>query len=301
MRVKHADESAAWAKLRPGTEFIALDIGQIFELFPIPHGTQRQSITKLLADWQWKARALQPSHGNFRHMAWRVGATDPPPYSVMQGFDLDIVITIVKDLKQSTQEPKIIASSKTQKHLRDKPAPASSSASNEDPWHNWKPGSSPDPWGGRSKLPATASAANQKSRLTEIREELCKEVKQTVSQQLAEHAANMEVTEETTLNEQTEGRFQALEVGLQEIQAQNSQFMSWFSEAGTKMANNEKAIGEIQHTLNSHQQEISSLGSTFQHSMKNMKDDLSREMNASFTTQMSKLEALLDKRQRTGP
>ena len=54
----------------------------------------------------------------------------------------------------------------------------------------------------------------------------------------------------------------------------------------------------MQQTLNGHQHEIHTLGSTFQHTMKNVKDDLSAEMNESFNKQLSRLEALLEKKQR---
>jgi hypothetical protein len=100
IRTRKEDEQAAWAHLRPGVDFMALDIQLIYELSPIPHGTQRQSIAKLLSDWGWQARPLQPGKGSYHHMAWRVGAQKPPPQTVMTGFQNDIVITQVKELKQ---------------------------------------------------------------------------------------------------------------------------------------------------------------------------------------------------------
>jgi hypothetical protein len=78
IRVAKADEKLAWSKLRPGVDFMDMNIQLIHELFPLPHGTQRQAVSKLLSDWGWAARPLQPGKGNYQHMAWRVGSQEPP-------------------------------------------------------------------------------------------------------------------------------------------------------------------------------------------------------------------------------
>ena len=57
-------------------------------------------------------------------------------------------------------------------------------------------------------------------------------------------------------------------------------------------------MGAMQQTLNTHQHEIHALGSTFQATMKKVKNDLSSEMTDSFNKQLSRLEALLEKKQR---
>ena len=95
-----AQERTAWAHLRPGVDFMGFNIQLIFELFPLPHGTQRQAVCQLLKDWEWQAKRLQPGKGNFGHMAWRVGPQVPPPHHVMKGFQVDIAITQIKELKQ---------------------------------------------------------------------------------------------------------------------------------------------------------------------------------------------------------
>ena len=92
IRVLKEDEATVWAELRPGVDYMDLEVANIYELCPVPHGTQRQTMVQLLRDWQWSAKPLQPGKGTFSHMTWRVGASGPPPHMVMNGFDLDIVI-----------------------------------------------------------------------------------------------------------------------------------------------------------------------------------------------------------------
>ena len=97
---------------------------------------------------------------------------------------------------------------------------------------------------------------------------------------------------------QQETRIKALKVGLNELKGQNAQFSTWFQQAGERLQATESTMGAMQQTLNTHQNELHVLGSTFQSTMKTVKDDLSSEMNDSFNKQLSRLEALLEKKQR---
>lgn len=321
IRVKKADEAAAWAKLRPGIEFIDMSIQRIYELFPIPHGTQRQAIAKILSDWEWKARALQPGRGNFHHMAWRVGSSDAPPAPIMTAFGSDVVITAVKELHKPEQKPQIYATAKTQKLLREKPAAMTSSSrigNNSDPWLD------KDPWGGYKPSGSTPAKVSQTHR-ADLQEQIRKDV-QTAMDQLNKKDDMMD-DQDPIYTTETEQRFMALETGLCELQQQNGQFLQWFQQTGERLQQNEtvmkevqenvsthagalqqlassvnnaeKAIGEVHSTLNTHQQEIHSMGNNFQTAVRSMKEELSGEMMQSFNQQYGKLEALLEKRHKT--
>lgn len=295
VRVLREDEGAAWAHLRPGIEYVELDIQLIFELFPLPHGTQRQAVCKLLSDWGWAARPLQPGRGSHRHMAWRVGASSQPPHQIMQGFQQDVVITQVKDLKQQTKQPQLIASTRTQKHLRATPSTATSSKTS-DPWLD----SAFDPWA--KAKPSTTSAGDSRPRLDEIKDQLCQDIKSKVSKDIestAQEVIKAAASSSSQAAQTDEKRLQALEVGMQELKGQNAQMSTWFQQAGERMQANENALGAVQHTLNAHQHEIHTLGTTFQSTMKTIKNDLSTEMTDSFNKQLSRLEALLEKKQRS--
>eukprot|EP00435_Cladocopium_sp_Y103_P013864 s4955_g3.t1 len=293
IRVAHEDERTAWAHLRPGIDFMALDIKLIYELFPLPHGTQRHAMTKLLSDWGWQARPLQPGRGNFSHMAWRVGSQEPPPHPVMKGFQVDVVITQVKELDKKTEAPQMIASAKTQKHLRATPQATPSTKPGADPWLE----PSRDPWAKLSSKPGNTGGEG-KQRYDEIRDELKQQITDEIASttQAALHAAAASSSQSSSSNEH---RLQALEIGMNELKGQNEQFSAWFQQAGDRMTATENAIGAVQHTLNNHQHEIHTLGSTFQSTMKNIKSELSSEMTDNFNKQLSRLEALLEKKQRS--
>lgn len=138
--------------------------------------------------------------------------------------------------------------------------------------------------------------------MAEIQEQIKNEIHQEMGQQLvtkAQEAINAAASSDAMARPQ-DSRIQALEVGLQELQGQNKQFHQWFQEAGDKLKANENSLGAIQHTLNVHQNELHSLGSTFHSTMKTVKTELSSELNDTFNKQFTRLEALLDKKQRTG-
>ena len=65
------------------------------------------------------------------------------------------------------------------------------------------------------------------------------------------------------------------------------------------MQNTEKAIGEVHNTLNVHQQELHSIGANFKTGMNKMKDEITDGLMQSFDQQFGKLEALLEKRQKS--
>lgn len=287
IRVQREDEEAVWTELRPGLSYVDLEIAQIYELFPLPHGTQRQTMVQLLKDWAWNARPLQPGRSTFSHMSWKVGAAGPPTHMVMQGFDLEIVVTPIKDLTPQKFVPKVIASQKTQKHLMTTPSTKATSSS--DPWMT-----SPDPW--MNFQPTAQSSGNAgKTRLAEIKDQLCSDVTAKVRKELETHVGQMEVDSDKQTNDQTEARFQALEVGMQELKQHNTQFLQWFHEAGDRMKQTEKAVNDVQTTLGQHQLEIQQLGGIVKTTVTSLKEDMAREFSSGF----AHIEALLDKRQRT--
>ncbi|CAK9027887.1 unnamed protein product [Durusdinium trenchii] len=109
VRVLAKDEETAFKALRPGVPFMDVEVKQIYNLMPLPHGTQKSAVSALLKEWNWSAKPLQPGKGNAGYMAWTIGAATPPPQAVMPGFKLDILITdryddLAKEIRQDIQQ-----------------------------------------------------------------------------------------------------------------------------------------------------------------------------------------------------
>ena len=96
----------------------AVQISRVYEVSPLPHGTQRRDVTKLLADWGWAGKALQPGKSNQHYMVWRVGTNVDPPDSTMQAYGSDVVINPVKEPAATPDKPRPVTSLRTQQHMK---------------------------------------------------------------------------------------------------------------------------------------------------------------------------------------
>jgi len=230
IRVRKEGEKAAWENLRPGIDFVDMCIQLIYELFPIPHGTQRLYSVIGAGQRDHFSQERAPEH-----MAWRVGAQNPPPRMVMTGIQNDIVITQVKEIKNTQPQKQLVASSKTHKHLRAQPASTMASKSSQDPWTD----AAKDPWAnyGRSTLPSLQG--DGKTRPDALQSKLREDLGSKLAVDLEQHAqaaVKAATASSSSANGQHEHRLKALEVGLQELQGQNAQFTTWFPTGGRQTA-----------------------------------------------------------------
>ena len=293
IRVLAKDLQAAHETLRPGTPFNDIAVNHIFQLFPIPHGTQRSSVAKLLEDWQWEAKPLQPGRGNSDAMSWTVGASKPPSGFVLPGFGADVLITETKT--KAHDRLNITASRRTQDHIcNGTPTPQSGGSS--DPW--LEPGG--DPWSRCSKNTAFAPpglptpSAITKTRLDEIAKELKAEVQATLRSEVAGHQA-------MTDDPDTQSRLHKLETDITEIKSHNQHFNQWFNQVSAQHQQLENVVSTVQATLSTHQHELSGLRQEHQQSqeriwqsMQGLRQDLATDMGARFDS----IEAMLCKRPR---
>ena len=69
IRVKTGVAELAHKELKPDETFNAVQVRQVYTLFPVPHGVHRQQIQRLLDAWKWAARPLQAMKGNHTGMS----------------------------------------------------------------------------------------------------------------------------------------------------------------------------------------------------------------------------------------
>ena len=142
IRVKASLEAAAHAELRPGTDFVKVTVKVIYRVHPLPHGLQRTQVVKLLQEWGWAAKPLQPARGTSEGGAWEVGAEKPPQCSVLPAFGKDVLITLLKDRSVPQEAPTVVGPKRVQKHLQtqqtSKPAVDPWMSATEDPWAKYQ-------------------------------------------------------------------------------------------------------------------------------------------------------------------
>ena len=190
LRFRQEHLAEAHATLKPSDTFIDSKISKIYKLYPLPHGTQRSGLQRLLASWGWAARVLHAAGGGSEGSAWEVGTAVDPPSTILQGSFGDVTVTLLRQTNQGPTATPILASLSTKRHI--KTGQPSSSTTNPstavtDPWLQH------DPWGGFQ------SQAKGPDRLQQFETRLKADVESQVRAQLS-HGQGMEVDDhEATL------------------------------------------------------------------------------------------------------
>lgn len=298
IRVMAEHEEQTFKQIKPDATWVNAQVQRIFQLFPLPHGLQRGGVIKLLKDHDWAVKPLQPGKGSADAMSWQVGAATPPPSDIITGFGKEILITEITREGKPVPPPKLVASAKTQQHLRAEasaPSSASTAALAGDPW--MLPGR--DPW----KPTAMHKNPNQgKSQLKEVTGNLKDELAAAMDQKFAELQLDAKHQEPDGFAEHKADslqRFAKLETSLGEMQAQQLQFSGWFTNLHQQAQLAETSIQGIQYTLNTHQAELQGLhqdikgvseqvGQAVHSALQNHKAEVSQDLD----TRFDRLEAL---------
>ena len=299
IRVLAEHEEQTFRQIKPDATWVNTQVQRIFQLFPLPHGLQRGGVIKLLKDIDWAVKPLQPGKGNAEAMSWQVGASTSPPQEVITAFGREILITEITREDKPVPQPTLVASARTQQHLRSAPSAA---ASTIDPWSlpgmdPWKPATNAKPAAsGKSHL--QTMAGNLKDELTAAMEQKFEEL-----QQCSGHMDSDSIDEHQADNLK---RFTKIENSLGELQAQQLQFSGWFSSLGQQVQAAETSIQTIQYTLNTHQTELQGLhheikgvseqvGQAVHNALQSHKNEVAHDLDSRF----DRLEALFsNKKQR---
>lgn len=218
---------------------------------------------------------------------------------IAQNLTLLILITEITREDKPVPQPTLVASARTQQHLRSAPFAA---ASTIDPWSlpgmdPWKPATNAKPVAsGKSHL--QTMAGNLKDELTAAMEQKFEEL-----QQCSGHMDSDSIDEHQADNLK---RFTKIENSLGELQAQQLQFSGWFSALGQQVQAAETSIQTIQYTLNTHQTELQGLhheikgvseqvGQAVHNALQSHKNEVAHDLDSRF----DRLEALFsNKKQR---
>ena len=280
----------AHKELKPDEPYLPVKVTDIYKLFPLPHGTQRQGLIKSLAAWKWRAKPLQPCKGDHNGIGWEIGSQDPPPNSILQGAHGDVMVTKLRTVRPEASNSTLVAFDRTQQYLhgnQDKPASSASSdpwQSGHDPWATWF---NQHPQEG--KVPAAPSAAD---RLQQAEERIKADLHATLQKQIDAQWRTWDEDQDMDTEDTSrfESRFRQLETNVAELQRQNTKFEHWFTEAAEANQATNMQIESVAKQVHSHQAELTTLN-------KNVNEhnaELRREMSNGF----SNIEALLSKKHR---
>ena len=267
VRVPTRDAEHIHTQLNPETPFSNFEVSKVFELRPVPHGTQKIGILNMLKAWKWKARPLQPSKADAQGMGWLVGAAEDPPSLVMPTSTGDIVISLHKEHGDGEHGVSLTSSSKTQGHLRkqqrqDQKTEATPSSSATPPPGLAKPAQEPDPW---TRHDPWGGWKNPNSTPMED-EPMVKSM-----------ASSLEDKVISTVQKVNEDRFQKLEVDIAEIRMQHGRHEQWFQEAGNANQRLQSQVNHLATQMTQQQNEVSSLSQEIKSGFQNMEALLSKK------------------------
>ena len=212
LRVAAKQEESIHAILRPETDYVKLRVNHTWKLHPLPYGIQKPAVQRLLREWGWPAKALQPLKGSQHGSSWEVGASAPPDNNIQSAFGKDVLITIIRQKGTSREEPNVVIPKKTQQYLRaNQPSLPASSSKGADPWQNWQQ----DPWAKKSNAAPVTEPI--KARIDQVTDQLRSNVKEMVQKEIGDS----QTAAPSALPETTERRFQTMECGLKELQQHN--------------------------------------------------------------------------------
>ena len=247
IRVHTKQEERIHAILKPADDYIKLRVCQTWKLHPLPYGIQKQAVQRLLREWKWSAKALQPLKGSQHGSAWEVGAETPPEENIQQAYGKDVLITLIRQKGAAKDDLNPVIPKKTQMFLRASHTTSSATSSKgSDPWQNWQQ----DPWAKKSNAAPVTEPI--KARIDEVTDQLRNNVKQMVQKEIGDQQPAMS----SALPEATERRFQTMECGLKELQQHNRKLTTWIEDAGNRFQNNEQQLQTVATTLASQQQDL---------------------------------------------
>ena len=268
LRVRNDQAEQVHQIVRPDAVFLPQGPRLQFSATPIPYGTDRQTLSKVLKSFGWEAKPIQPvgsvaGRGN----TWSILATCPPPSSILNMSHGEVVISTVKAPELSRQSDlKPVAATATLNLC----GQVSQSQAKNDPWL------AADPWQAWQGPKGDASTSAAPEPQTSLRQ-LETKIEQAVLAKLPQQPVSMDqddVSERVgDLEKQVQvlmHRQQTLETSVQEHNVQQS-----------------AQLTQLQGQINAQSQQVAGQLANQQQTMHQL-----------FETQMAQIRNLLSKRPR---
>lgn len=236
LRVKKDEEGALFSALFPSKMFVACQPTDVYVMEPVPIGTQKYGVQKLLKEIGWAAKPMQPKGSAAGGIAWQVAAQSPPPDSVISTKEGEIIVTWVRSLQPKRKDTDAtVMSLTTRQRLQKTPSSASGTSDpwlNGDPWQSFRPTTPAVP----TVMMHAGDAASSKY------EAIQTQLKAQVEHEVKGH---LNKASDTSLMQQ---RMDRMEVDLQELKHQGQQFHDWFKQSAEHQRQAANSIEDLQQT-----------------------------------------------------
>ena len=288
LRLNRKFESHVLQKVYPNRTMMTAPISSIYDMGPLPHGMGKEEICTMLSNWNWTARPLKPTRSSPTGRFWEIGASDAPPAPVLHSDQGDVAVSLKRDAKPQHVPIKVFqAPHKAVAHLKATKETTSKAIASTDPWQNGG-----DPWKNYAPMKQKViPTVHAQPRLDEVENRLMAKIEEQIKTQTA--STDVEMPDESTSKLQTQ---------VQELQSQTQRFEGMFVNMGQRMATVEQTMtaqtGQIQE-LGQAVQACGSQTELIGKELGSLRQSFSVELSAAFENQNARMEALLEKRQRT--
>ena len=249
---------------RPDIAFLEGSSLQTYKVGPLPWGTTRSSLTKVLAAWQWQSRPGQPIGQAPDHsgVMWTVQAATPPGHWIYTMTHGDVLISTSGSDKQPAAKhtANVLASAKTLQHIADQTKPTTGERPKSDPWLTT------DPWS-QWNPPKPALTNTQ---LATLEANVTKSLKATLA------------PEDAPMTPAVDGRVSALEAQVQQL---SSNMQTLTSSVSTFQHQQQQVNGQVSQQIQGVKQQLD-----HQHT------GLQNLLEGKLEEHISKIEALFAKR-----
>ena len=307
LRLKKKDEISVTKLIYPGKEIAVCNVVAVYEVGPLPHGLTHAQVGKLLHAWSWIAKPLRPARSNAAGQFWEIGTSSDPPSAVLRTDQGSVTVSLKKDLeKHAKPAPKIQSSTRTRKHMLGGPASSSQQVGLNsrdhkgpdpwtiaDPWKAYVPTTSGDGTDHVLKQNRRNPAEANKKRIDALEERIVSQVKDQIAANPAGHE---------DVNMEAGGVLSKQATQIVELQVQNKKFEGWFKDIGTRFQAVENKLIDTAQQMNSMSNAVAQQGQAtqkLQSDVATLSTSLSSELQAKLDSQTSRLEALLEKRQKS--
>ena len=262
IRVSFEKEEEIYMKIFPQRIFVACRPTDVYVLEPFPVGTQKYGVAKLLKEISWAAKPMHPRGSKQGKVAWLVAAQAPPPNSVLETSEGEIVVSWLRSLQAPRRETDdVIASMAVKKKLAVVPP------TGVDPWTI-----APDPWmanhdrtgGQMSSCPVVPMELGDAAatKIDEVHQDLRSKIIEEVQACLPKAMEEFANTE----------RLDKFEVDLCELRQQGRQFEHWFKEAGEAQRRVAEQLDDLHATQQQQSSCMAAMMENLQRSNQELKD-----------------------------
>ena len=159
IRVTAQNFQQLFQKLKPDGQFLAPGTKQNWLCGPWPYGSDRKSLAKIFAEWQWQARPLQPARPIQGGVMWLIQSVLDPPQAVWNMKHGQVVVSKCASANVSMLEHDHVVGPQATVEL-------CSSTAAQDPWLVQ------DPWQQTLSKIQVPAAPNMVSQLQDIEDRL---------------------------------------------------------------------------------------------------------------------------------